>query len=166
MPIKIVFVCLLDFGHLQIPIALGKSLLYRDPNNEIYFIVDKETDQKVKRKCSQFKTIVFDPPKLEEFNDRHKRRAKNFGLENEERFKEGVVNHGKLTDLWKSRQYIYQDLIKKLNPDLIIVENLFNLPFIMCMGFKWVQVVSTNPLKIANQKDYPPMVCFYLYAFY
>ena len=48
MPIKIVFVCLPDQGHLQIPVALGKSLLFRDPTNEIFFVVDQQNEYKIK----------------------------------------------------------------------------------------------------------------------
>lgn len=48
MPIKVVFVCLLAGGHLQVPIALGKSLLFRDPENEIYFVCDEKHHKKLK----------------------------------------------------------------------------------------------------------------------
>ena len=42
MPLKIVFCPLQDQGHFAISIAIAKSLLYRDPNSEIYFVVDQE----------------------------------------------------------------------------------------------------------------------------
>lgn len=48
MPIKVVFVCLLDPGHLQIPIAIGKQLMFRDPKNEIYFTTDEANESKIK----------------------------------------------------------------------------------------------------------------------
>ena len=48
MPIKVVFVCLPDGGHLQIPAAIGKQLLFRDPKNEIYFVVDEPNEHNIK----------------------------------------------------------------------------------------------------------------------
>ena len=48
MPIKVVFVCLPEPGHLQIPIAIGKTLLFRDPKNKIYFVVDEPNESKIK----------------------------------------------------------------------------------------------------------------------
>ena len=42
MPLKVVFCPVLDQGHFVISIAIAKSLLYRDPNSEIYFVTDQE----------------------------------------------------------------------------------------------------------------------------
>ena len=57
----------------------------------------------------------------------------------------------------KTKQKIIQNLIDQVQPDLVIFESLFNLPFIMCMKYKWALIASNNPLKISNQIDYPPM---------
>lgn len=78
-------------------------------------------------------------------------------MENEERYKTNVAFFGKMIFMWKARAKIIQDLISQTEPDLVIVENLFNLPFITAMKYKWAMIVSTNPLKISNQIDYPPM---------
>ena len=83
-------------------------------------------------------------------------------MENRERFKANVALFGynnKMINMWNARAKAIQDRISQTEPDLVIVENLFNLPFIMCMKYKWASIVSTNPLKIANQSDYPPMGC-------
>lgn len=48
MPVKVVFVCLPDPGHLQVPVAIGKVLLFRDPKNEVYFVVDEPNESKIK----------------------------------------------------------------------------------------------------------------------
>ena len=77
--------------------------------------------------------------------------------ENKERYRMNVSFFGKMILMWKARAKIIQDLISRTEPDLVLVENLFNLPFITSMKYKWAMIVSTNPLKIANQVDYPPM---------
>ena len=62
-----------------------------------------------------------------------------------------------LLEMWRTRQFIIQNLINKVNPNLVLIEHLFNLPFIMSMKYKWAFIVTTNPLKIANHIDYPPV---------
>ena len=81
-------------------------------------------------------------------------------MENRERFKAYVPFLGaKMIDMWRARARKIQHLIRQTDPDLVIVENIFNLPFIMAMKYKWAFIISTNPLRIANQRDYPPMGC-------
>lgn len=84
---------------------------------------------------------------------------KAWTMENRDRFKANAARFGNkmMFNMWKARAKKIQDLISQVDPDLVIVENLFNLPFIMAMKYKWAFIVSTNPLKIANQRDYPPM---------
>ena len=35
-------------GHLPIPAAIGKTLLFRDPKNEVFFVVDESNESKIK----------------------------------------------------------------------------------------------------------------------
>lgn len=110
-------------------------------------------------KCSQFKTLLFEQPNFDkkEFEENRKRKLDTWMMEDKERFVNNTKKFGKLIDLWKGRQELVRNLIDQVEPDLIIVENLFNLPFIMAMKYKWAAIVSTNPLKIADQINYPPM---------
>ena len=50
MVIKVVFIQFLSEGHLQIPIAIAKNLLFRDIDNEVYFITDKNYESSIKGK--------------------------------------------------------------------------------------------------------------------
>ena len=85
------------------------------------------------------------------------RKLATWMMEGKARFKDQQINFSKLLEKWQNKQRDVQDCINEVEPDLIIVENLFNLPFIMSMKYKWAFVVSTNPLKIANQIDFPPV---------
>ena len=79
-------------------------------------------------------------------------------MENRDRFKTNVgLLRNKMINMWRARAKMIQDLISQTDPDLVIVENVFNLPFIQALKYKWAFIVSTNPLKIANQRDYPTM---------
>ena len=96
--------------------------------------------------------------KMFESSTEEEDKFKVWTMENKERFKANVTLFGnKMINMWKARAKKIQDLITQTDPDLVIVENLFNLPFIQAMKYKWAFIVSTNPLKIANQRDYPPM---------
>ena len=53
--------------------------------------------------------------------------------------------------MWKANQKTIENLILNINPDLILIENSFNLPFIMRMKYKWSMIISTNILKIGDQ---------------
>lgn len=46
---KVLFITFLFQGHLQIPYAIGKELLFRDEKIEVIFIVDKVYDKIIKR---------------------------------------------------------------------------------------------------------------------
>ena len=109
--------------------------------------------------CLAFKTLTFDAPAMKEFESptADDDKFKIWTMENKDRFKANAAFFGKMIFMWKNRAKIIQDLIHQTKPDLIIVEMLFNLPFITSMKYPWAMCVSTNPLKIANQIDYPPM---------
>lgn len=53
---KFVFVFLPDQGHLQICLAIGKYLIYKDPTNEVTFLTDESNKKKIKGKR---KFLVF-----------------------------------------------------------------------------------------------------------
>ena len=54
MRIKVVFFPISDQGHFVISTAIAKSLLYRNPNSEIYFVVDQEYAGFVKGRPIEF----------------------------------------------------------------------------------------------------------------
>ena len=111
-------------------------------------------------KCSAFKTLVFNAPSMKKFESptEDDEKFNVWTMENRDRFKTNLTLFGtKMINMWRARAKQIQKLISQTDPDLVIVENLFDLPFIMAMKYKWAFIVSTNPLKIANQRDYPPM---------
>lgn len=81
-------------------------------------------------------------------------------MENKERYKETIqnANQSGFIELWKKGQDALIKYIKEINPDLIFVENLFDLPFITALNYKFVMMVTTNPLKVTDQVNYPPMM--------
>lgn len=63
-----------------------------------------------------------------------------------------------MIELWQARQFIVRDIVSSIeNLDFLFVENLFNLPFLQNLNVKWGMIISTNPLRIADQVNYPVM---------
>ena len=111
-------------------------------------------------KCSAFKTLTFNAPSTKEFESptAEEEKYRVWTMNNRDRFKTNVgLLRNKMINMWRTKAKMIQDLISQTDPDLVIVENVFNLPFIQAMKYKWAFIVSTNPLKIANQRDYPTM---------
>lgn len=79
-------------------------------------------------------------------------------MPHKESYKLMVRNFVAMLELWQGRQFIVKELVESIeNLDFLFIENLFNLPFLMNINVRWGMVVSTNPLRIADQVNYPPM---------
>uniref|UniRef100_A0AAN0LP54 UDP-glucuronosyltransferase n=1 Tax=Polyphagotarsonemus latus TaxID=1204166 RepID=A0AAN0LP54_9ACAR len=153
--VKIVFVPLLDYGHLQICFSLGKYLLYKNPENKVYFVCDDENVVKIKSKCLKFECLVFEN-KITDDQRKKKKLTDRFKLSHQEQFKGGLGKEF-MIKMWMERKDVITKLIDEVKPDFVFNENLFNVPYLMNKNYKWGMIVSTNPLKIADQVNYPPM---------
>lgn len=71
------------------------------------------------------------------------------GHQNIQEFEEFIFNELKFDD-----QLV--QIINKLSPDVIVVDNYFSVPAVYNSGRKWVQMTSANPLSAITHPDTPP----------
>lgn len=55
---------------------------------------------------------------------------------------------------WRAKQDVIRKMVEQVDPDLVFIDALFNLPFLM--KFRWVQIDACNMLHLGNYVDNPP----------
>ena len=100
------------------------------------------------------------PPEDEKTVEKFRQAFYKTGLDHYKRQLEPVK---KVLDIYISAQGIIEKVIEQVQPDVILLDQLFNLPFVENKNVPWGLVVSANPLYAQNLPNYPPAVsknCF------
>ena len=92
--------------------------------------------------------------------------------ENQDKFRENYYKTGLkrykivmepvdfVQDIYIKAQSIVEKVIDQVQPDVILMDQLFNLPFVENKNKPYGMIVSTNPLYAQNLPNYPPAVSF------
>lgn len=151
---------------MNVCVSVAKLLLAKYPEHECYFSTDEEYYLKIKSACHLFKPVLMDkldepnPRKTEDFQEEFRENFFRAGLN---RYVASFAPISKYEDLYIQAQSKIEKVIDQVEPDVILLDQLFNLPFVenkinpkTNKRIPWGMIVSTNPLFIQNLPHYPP----------
>lgn len=100
------------------------------------------------------------PEELKEYQEKFWQRYYKTGLE---RYKSALGPVDTIQHIYIKAQGIIEKVIDQVQPDVILMDQLFNLPFVENKNKPYGMIVSANPLYAQNLPNYPPSVsCFIL----
>lgn len=155
---KLLFIFLLGQGHLSVCASVAKALLYKYPEHEIYFLADDEFAEKVKKISPLFKPVLIDvvkPPTdgdskfMTEF-------GKNFYKVSKERYSSAFFPFEMIMHIYKLNQKKTEAIINEIKPDVILIDQLFNLPYVENKNIPWGCIASCNQLFIDDSPNRVP----------
>ena len=100
------------------------------------------------------------PPEDEKEIEQFRQAFHKTGLDH---YKSSLKPVKKLHEIYIMAQSTIEKVIEQVQPDVILLDQLFNLPFVENKNIPWGLVVSANPLYAQNLPNYPPAVsrsCF------
>ena len=83
---------------------------------------------------------------------------KNYYKTGLDRYKIALLPVETVYDIYIKAQHIVEKVIDQVQPDVILMDQLFNLPFVENKGVPYGMIVSANPLYAQNLPNYPPSV--------
>ena len=129
----------------------------------MFFNVDEEFAKKIENSGRLLKPVLMDklelPPPEEQKEEREKF-GENFYKTGLDRYKTAFVPIDRIQDIYIKAQGIIEKVIRQVQPDVILLDQLFNLPFVENKSIPYGMIVSANPLYAQNLPNYPPSVSF------
>ena len=144
--------------------TVAKQLLDNYPEHTVYFNVDEEFEQKIQASNALFRPVLMkkldqpDLPSAETLEERKERFRTNYMKIGLDRYKHSLVPIERIQEIFICAQDAIEAVIDRVQPDVILVDHLFNLPFVENKNVPWGLVVSANPLYAQNLPNYPPAV--------
>lgn len=140
---KLLFVFSLGQGHVNVCLNIGKLLLAKYPEHEVYFNVNEEFKKKVQNSSHLFKPVVMDksdPPNpvdpVDEKDSIEQFRL-NFYKTGLKKYIAGFDSMVYILDKYIMAQDKIEKVIDQVKPDVILMDQLFNLPFVENKGLPW-----------------------------
>ena len=137
---KLLFIFVLGQGHMNVCLSVAKSLINKYPEHEVYFNVDEEFYKKVKSFCPLFKPVLMNKIELPSDDDAKKSKEKFLELF----FKTGIEQYfgnfepiSKFQDIYINTQSQIEKVIAQVQPDVILMDQLFSLPFVQNKNIPW-----------------------------
>ena len=137
---KLLFIFIFGQGHMNVCVNVAKYLLYKYPEHEVYFNVDGEYFKKIKSSCNLFKPVQMDeldfdnPRKEAKFQEKF---IDSFFKSGIERFVAALEPVSKFQDLYILCQGRIEKVIAQVQPDVILMDQLCNLPFVQNKKIPW-----------------------------
>lgn len=169
---KLLIVPMLTFGHFNACVNIGRLLIDRHPEHEIYFLASDKWADKLAKWEPRFKSLVYmkDEDAWKRNNEMLEKERKINGDQKQESQKNGYDSLSNLIDqvgnewekptiegikklnglltccletMYDHRTKIEQ-LVEELDPDVIAFDTIIMIPFLLKR--KYIQIMTMNPL--------------------
>lgn len=144
--------------------TIAKQLLDKYPEHTVYFNVDEEFAPKVKASNGRFIPVLMEkldqpePPSEETLEERKERFRRNYLKTGLDRYKHSLEPIERIQGIFINFQEAIEKVIDRVQPDVILIDHLFNLPFVENKNVPYGMIVSSNQLYAQNLPNYPPAV--------
>ncbi|UXI20793.1 hypothetical protein NH340_JMT06736 [Sarcoptes scabiei] len=160
--LKILFVCLDGWGHLNSLIGIAEGLLRR--GHRCIFALEAAWKGQAKRYDMKFEEVIYtDPNRLEglgtneywiEFMDDFKQ---VFGLDPLEALKKNETKrHEQFIHILLDVDDEFKSIIADCKPDIILMDSYTTIPAVVKAGIPWVWVTSAQVLSCLPSDNLPP----------
>lgn len=142
---------------MNVCVSVAKLLLAKYPEHEVYFNTDDVFAEKIKNACHLFKPVIMGEVKFPESReDSIKKFEESLFEVGLNRYLSNFKDISRIQQIYIMNQSAVEEVIDRIKPDVILLDQLFNVPYVQNKNLPWGMIMSNNPLYSQSSPKYPP----------